>query len=214
MRRLTSAATAAVTALVVGVTLAVASGDEAAPTASGSAAGSADDAERAAVEAIAPDLPELLGAFRRAQQAGDRIPGERPSEALRQVGDAQPGEMPTLARRLGSTASDTYAWPMSEGVCYSAGWGGGCGRTSELQRLGLTPGISYSRGEPPRWVISGLARDGVEEVHVQLQDGSASTATVRGNTFRMAVRVEPREISWELSGGARKTISIPAGMYD
>jgi hypothetical protein len=168
--------------------------------------GSADP-DRAAVERVSPELPELVSEFRRARNEADSIPGD-PVAALRQTGDAQPGEDPTLSRRLElADGQRSYAWPMRNGVCYS--WPGavGCTPTAVLAQKGVLVGTGYvsaeanPAGKAPEWQVFALARDGIRELRVALHDGSEIAREIRNNGVLVTLSQAPTEARWQNANG-------------
>lgn len=168
----------------------------------GSTAGEATTtgaAERADIEAVAPEIPELIAGFRRAQTATDRLPANGNLPA-----DLQPGENPLLARRLGGTGGPaTYAWPMKDGVCKVANRGGGCAPTSLLAERGVLLGTSFSSDERAVYVDA-LAVDGVREVVLTLEDGREITAAIENNAFNIVLPADPVRASWVKPDGSRE----------
>jgi hypothetical protein len=168
---------------------------------------SSADPDRAAVERVSPELPELVSEFRRARNEADSIPGD-PVAALRQTGDAQPGEDPTLSRRLElADGQRSYAWPMRNGVCYS--WPGavGCTPTAVLAQKGVLVGTGYvsaeanPAGKAPEWQVFALARDGISELRVALHDGSEITREIRNNGVLVTLSKAPTEARWQNPNG-------------
>lgn len=202
MFRQVSLAIASLVALVVGASVALAADDGSSqrPPSTGSA--------HAAVDGIAPGLPELIGAFDREPNESDRIPGAAPNEALQQAGDGQPGETPDMARSLGAPGWDAYAWPMNQGVCYSIGLRGGCAELAVLDR-GVIPGVSYRRTPNPMWTISGLANDAVSEIRIRLESGRHVDATIIQNVFIATTETAPASIEWSNASGDKQSLPIP-----
>jgi hypothetical protein len=172
-------------------------------------AGSADP-DRAAVERVSPELPQLVSEFRRARNEADSIPGD-PAAALQQTGDAQPGEDPALSRRLELAGGrHTYAWPMENGVCYS--WPGavGCTPTAVLAQKGVLVGTGYvsaganPAGKAPEWQVFALARDGISELHLALVDGSEITREIRNNGVLVTLPNAPTEARWQNPNGTTR----------
>jgi hypothetical protein len=205
MSWLASLAVAAITASVIGGTLAFAGdGDRPGTTGETAALG------RETVAHAAPQLPQIVAAFRRTPTPDDQLPGGDGSEALDQIGGA-PGENPTLARRLQPRgAPAAYVWPMSNGVCYSWGGSGACAQTADLVREGVLLAYGYtSRTAQPQWDLFGLVRDGIGSVEITLQDGSELTAQVQDNAIRTILVSAPVEARWTKPDGTPGGLKFP-----
>ena len=176
------------------------------------ASSSGADADRTDVERVSPELPELLSAFRRPRLESDNMPGD-PVTALRESGDAQPGEDPALSRRLElPDGKHSYAWPMTNGVCYSWPGATGCSPTSVLANKGVLVGTSYVSdaesdlsGRPPGWQVFALARDGISQLRLTLRDGSEISREVRNNAVLVSLSIGPTAAHWQDSDGAEGT---------
>ena len=182
---------------VAGVALASAGGEER------SAYPTPADTDRAAVERVSAKLPQLLGEFRRARHQSDRMPGD-PVGALQSLGDAQPEENPALSRRLDLSGDQhVYAWPMRDGVCYSSDGGGGCIPTALLEERGVFVGTGYLSeharpdGTGREWQLFAIARDGISELRVTLQDGSEISRAIQNNGILLRPPTAPVEARWQ-----------------
>ncbi len=162
---------------------------------------------------IAPELPQLIAAFRREQDSSDRLPGD-PDAAI-ETGDRQPGESPALARRLGAANGRAiYVWPATDSVCLSHAWSGGCIPTDILARQGAVVGTRFlaedpSTGAPVRQAFV-LARDGVNEVEIVTANGAPVTADTRGNAAVVDLPADAVTAVWENADGTRGTQRLEA----
>jgi hypothetical protein len=156
--------------------------------------------DRSAVETVAPGLNELIGVFQESQEAMDRLPlrGALPA-------DLQPGENPLLARRIGgATGPAAYAWPMRDGVCKTARFGGGCSPISLLAKEGVLIGLSVSGSEKAVYVDA-LAIDGIDRVSFTLESGTKVDAELTKNAFEVRLPEAPRRAEWHLPDGSLVT---------
>lgn len=164
------------------------------------------------VGGLAPQLPDLIAAFRREQTAGDRLPGN-PVKALAELGDARPGESPHLARRLETANGPIYAWPEAGGVCYAWSGSAGCTPTQVLADQGVVVGlrvIGGVSGRPREVTVAGLAQDGIDSVTLLFQNGRADNVAVNENGFLAAPSTIPTEVRWSGPGGTPGSRVLPA----
>jgi hypothetical protein len=195
-----------VTAVAVGGGLAVADGGTSDRDVRRSAIGASPG-----VAALAPQLPELIAAFRRDQDAADRLPGN-PVRALEQLGDARPGESPQLARRLETGNGRIYAWPEAGGVCYAWSGSAGCTPTYVLADQGVVVGLRVINGGPDRpeeVIVAGLARDGIQSVTLLFENGGPENVAVKDNGFIAYPSTIPMEVRWTDPGGTPGSRLLP-----
>jgi hypothetical protein len=186
--------------LAAAATLATALAGGALATAEDGLHPAAPSTDRVAVAAISPDAPALIAAFRRAQTADDRLPGN-PHASLVAAGEAQPGEQPGMARRLAFADGRTLpVWPKAYGLCYGADGGGGCFDTSLLRARGLAVATSFSSDTAVVRVYA-IARDGIESATFVLGDGREVEVPVRGNGF-IADVPDPKALRWRNVDGS------------
>jgi hypothetical protein len=163
------------------------------------------------VAAIAPALPELVGAFRREQVSSDRLAGE-PGDAV-DAADRQPGEAPGLARKVGVAGGRAiYLWPATDAVCLSHAWSGGCIPTDLLASQGAVVGTRFvakstETGAPVRQAIV-LARDGVSEVEIRMTDGETVTADTAANAAIVNLAAPAVAAEWRGVDGTRETQTL------
>lgn len=208
MRGFPSLAGALLTILTVGVALALAQGRESEPSrAVDDRAGVPDGAA-----ALAPQLPELVSAFRRHQTLADRLPGN-PAQALDDLGDARPGESPQFARRLPTAHGDLYAWPASDAVCYAWPGSTGCTPTTAFAQHGVLVGLRVARADSdagPEVSVAGLARDGIERVELVFEGGHSESVAIAHNAFLSRPSAIPAEVRWTNPDGTRGARSLPS----
>jgi hypothetical protein len=163
------------------------------------------------VAAIAPKLPELVGAFHREQVSSDRLAGG-PGDAV-DAADRQPGEAPELARKVGTAGGHPiYLWPATDAVCLSHAWSGGCIPTALLARKGAVVGTRFvassaETGEPVRQAVV-LARDGVSEVEIRTADGQAVTVDTAANAAIVNLPAAAVAAAWHGVDGSRETQNL------
>jgi hypothetical protein len=200
MKRSPSVIAGLATALAVGVTLAIAQGP-------GPGSGSSSVVRDADGAGLAPELPHLIAAFAREQTATDRLPGD-PVRALEEVGDAQPGESPQFARRLETGGTFVYAWPKTNGVCYSWAGSAGCTPTSVLAGQGVVIGTRMTTdrqvsGAPREVTVAALARNGIKEIEFVFGDGRSTFRPVENNALLWHPPELPAAAQWENPSGTR-----------
>jgi hypothetical protein len=208
MRKLPSVLAIGASALAIGVTVAFAQGGSPAPADHLRGRGAAADGARA----LAPDLPQLLSAFRREQTAADRLPGN-PVEALAALGDARPGESPQFSRRLQTGDGPVYVWPETGGICYAWRGSGGCTPTSVLADNGVVVGLRVTQespGAPPEVSLAGLARDGIGHVEAVFDGGTTQAIKIENNAFQVNPSSIPLEVRWTNRDGSRGVRELPS----
>ena len=161
--------------------------------------------DRSAVGDLAPQLPVLVDAFRRAQRESDHM---IPTGGTSEPADLRPGEAPQYSRRLATVGGqDLYAWPARGEVCVSIRSTGGCVSTAILARNGALVGTRFVAESAINAAdihqVFVLARDGVDEVVVSVADGSELVADTRDNGAVLNVAAEPISARWENVDGTQ-----------
>lgn len=185
----------AIVAIVLGVSVGVAYG--------GGEQARDPAAQRAAVQSKAPDLPNLVRAFQRDQNASDRIPGD-PVADLEASGTLQDGEDPTLARRLAVSKDPVWVWPANGRACYAFAGAGGCVPTAELRKRGVLISTAFQSSDAAV-VLFGLVAPGVRDLKVALTDGSVLTPKVVDDAFTLTTTSDPLRATWTSPDGAAGT---------
>jgi hypothetical protein len=165
------------------------------------------EGDSAAVKAVAPELPELLGAFRKPKTAADEMPGDE-QETLAQLGpNARPGESPQLSRRLELANGEyAYVWPQADGFCKAWDTSTGCASTRLLADRGVLVAFSARRDSPTDETfdvsVFALARDGIDEVQLVLTDGRTLTRKIQENGALIRLTELPAGAHWRNPDGS------------
>ena len=142
---------------------------------------------------------DALGVFRRAQRAGDVMPGAR--AAIAAAGDRQPGEDPTLGRRQDVAGGQTaYLWPKTNGICYASPGPSGCFPLRVLEERGVVLGTAGHSGAPETRVY-GIVVDGIHEVAFDLDGGRRVSVPVEDNGLLADFAARPLQASWRNPDG-------------
>ena len=144
-------------------------------------------------------LGHALSVFRRAQRAGDVMPGA--GAAIAAAGDRQPGEDPSLGRRQDVAGGQTaYLWPKADGICYASPGPSGCFPVTILQERGVVLGTAGRSGAPETRVY-GIVVDGIREVNFDLDGGQRITVPVKDNGLLADFAARPLQASWRNADG-------------
>jgi hypothetical protein len=197
------------TTLVVTVTLALA--NESSP-------GSSDerpDADRSAVDSVAPRLSRLLRPFRHERTERDVL-SVNAAESLEESGDMTLGENPALSRRLDlGNGRSAHVWPNKEGVCFGFGGSGGCTSVADLVRdrvvVVTRVGLATPRDETLDRQVFVLAVDSIETVTMVFPDGRTMSRPVTDNGVLENVSELPDAVRWSASDGAVGSVKVSTG---
>lgn len=171
--------------------------------------------EIAAIRAVSPELPDLIGSFRRPKSPADEIPGDE-QLTLAQLGDnARPGESPHLSRRLELGGGEfAYVWPEADGVCKAWDTSTGCAPTRVLAERGVIVAFAWKRDSPadstPDVSVFALARDGIEELRLVLPEGRIRTHKIQENGALIRLTEMPLEARWRNPDGSSGSQTIRA----
>jgi hypothetical protein len=151
------------------------------------------------VKATSPDLPGLVAAFARVQQAADRFEPQT-VESILAYDDLRPGEQPALSRRLGGAAGPIHAWPFANGVCHSTLTGSACYPTSLLRERGVLLAASTS-SESPQVHVRGLAAKGIQTVTFHMGEGAPIEVPVEDSAVSVTLPTDAVRVTWRGADG-------------
>jgi len=166
---------------------------------------------------IPPGLLEKYAVLRRTRQAADQIPEKVLSRT------SLDRESLGWSRRLSAESGGTYVVPTTDGLCVVRGETGltFCHTEQEYERAGaaiLQVGICGPGQPAGRMIVHGLIHDGVEQIGLLTEAGSAVPLPIRDNYVHVELPVSTpptTALQWVESGDKRSVESpIPPRLAD
>jgi hypothetical protein len=154
-------------------------------------------------------LGHYLSLFRRAQRPDEAEQGRAATGVP--VQSLTDGENVALVRRVDLPSGPVSVWPARDQVCYGHAGASGCTPVLMLEHEGVIPsagaGVALGKGTV---VVSGIARDGITSVTIEVNGSPDVTATVTHNVFLETVQdALPVAVRWTDSRGAHR---LPLGL--
>ena len=150
---------------------------------------------------VHPRLLDLLGVFRREPTPRDHAKLGTVGLIVRHAPQVGPSQ--SDSRRIDLPGGPVYLWRMKYGVCTS--WGN-CLPTEGLASLRVAPASGGNSAYPHhrrRFVVEGIAVDGIAQVLVGPRHGRAIVVPVRDNVFRVDLSDAPPSVTrvrWRENG--------------